>query len=758
MANSAPAPPPADSHAVRRAEPAIPQHVLSTAKQRVGKDARATVEKVRKFSAQATRLMYAPQMLRKSAQQQVSTLTDVQVQQSLQQKPVESLRDVAGKGTRIGLLPKAGYTSVADVLQAPQEQLQAVRGLGPQSADDIASAAELVRQQVTTDTRFRFDPEHQDLRQTPLLATLAAINHAESVVARLRGPLRQFIDQTAPLMKDAKRAGGRIRMLMHSSEKKRSALTAQAQLDAILADSRVIALQQDVEREERAVDPDSYPPEQLWNSYASNAAAINSLLSTVEGADADDGEAKQGFISEDLRRTVEATPLNTDLLKATLRGYQAFGTKYALRRRQAILGDEMGLGKTIEALAAMTHLAANGQHRCLVVCPASVQMNWIGEISKHTQLEPHSLHGLHRDVAARSWLERGGVAVTTFGTLGSLHGIQEHEAAMLVVDEAHYVKNPEAKRSQSVREAIGHAQRTLFLTGTPMENRVEEFCNLVEYLQPEVARRIGPDEVALGAKAFRRAVSPVYLRRNQEDVLTELPEKIEVEDWVQFTPRDDAAYAVAVSSRNLMQMRQAAYHSGADSAKLERIRDLVEEAHQDEHKVVVYSFFLGVLQQIQETLPAPVIGPITGSVPAAERQNMVDDFSHRSGHAVLLSQIDAGGVGLNIQAASMVIIAEPQWKSTTEDQAIARSYRMGQVRRVQVHRTLAKGSVDERLREIQERKSLLFDEYARKSEAKDADHHAVDTSDHRPEILDDEAVPLTQRIVLAEEHRIGSAV
>jgi hypothetical protein len=111
-------------------------------------------------------------------------------------------------------------------------------------------------------------------------------------------------------------------------------------------------------------------------------------------------------------------------------------------------------------------------------------------------------------------------------------------------------------------------------------------------------------------------------------------------------------------------------------------------------------------------------------------------------------------VGINMQAASVVIIAEPQWKPSVEDQAIARAHRMGQVRTVQVHRLLAKDSVDERVREVQENKSLLFDAYARESDAKDADRRSVDTGVHRPADLDDAAVPLERRVVLAEQFRL----
>lgn len=245
-------------------------------------------------------------------------------------------------------------------------------------------------------------------------------------------------------------------------------------------------------------------------------------------------------------------------------------------------------------------------------------------------------------------------------------------------------------------------------------------------------------------------MAPVYLRRNQEDVLDELPEKIEVEDWVQLTARDEAQYLAAVRARNLMAMRQAAFASD-NSAKLERLVEIVEEAAQEGRKVVVFSFFLGVLAAVERRLGRTIVGCITGAVPPAARQQLVVDFTRRPGHAVLLAQIEAGGVGLSVQAASVVIIAEPQWKPGTEDQAVARAHRMGQVRRVQVHRLLAKDSVDERIRELQQGKRLLFDAYARRSDAKEADRRAIDP------VLDDPTVPPTTRVVLAEQHRLSTA-
>lgn len=191
------------------------------------------------------------------------------------------------------------------------------------------------------------------------------------------------------------------------------------------------------------------------------------------------------------------------------------------------------------------------------------------------------------------------------------------------------------------------------------------------------------------------------------------------------------------------------------SAKLERLQEIVDEAAQDGMKIVVFSYFLNALDICSDAFGPAVVGTITGSVAPAGRQQIVDDFTSQPGHAVLLSQMEAGGVGINMQAASVVVLIEPQWKPSTEEQAIARAHRMGQVRTVQVHRLLAKDSIDERIREIQDGKRLLFDHFARRSDAKDADSRAVDTTLHRPAALDDEAIPLAQRVLLAERHRLG---
>jgi SNF2 family DNA or RNA helicase len=341
------------------------------------------------------------------------------------------------------------------------------------------------------------------------------------------------------------------------------------------------------------------------------------------------------------------------------------------------------------------------------------------------------LHGPDRQRNFQAWTRTGGVAVTTYDSLRALAAPAGVDLGMLVVDEAHYAKNMAAERTKAVREWARTTNRVLFLTGTPMENRVEEFRVLVNHLRPDLVLHINNMDGLIGASHFRTAVAPVYLRRNQSDVLEELPPRLDTEEWVELKGRDLEAYRDAVAAGNFMAMRRAAYAPGrpADSAKLGRLVEIVEEASSNRRKVVVFSYFRDVLEIIASVLGDIAVGPLTGSTPPVHRQNMVDQFTARRGPAVLVSQIQAGGVGLNIQAASVVILTEPQWKPTIEDQAVARCHRMGQVRSVDVHRLLAEDTVDQRMLELLAAKAVLFDEYVRRSELKDQSPDAVDVSD-----------------------------
>jgi SNF2 family DNA or RNA helicase len=478
-----------------------------------------------------------------------------------------------------------------------------------------------------------------------------------------------------------------------------------------------------------------------WEDFLSRPADYYALLAEL-GFITEDPEKVHGDLPAEIIEAVRALTLQTEYLSASLRGYQSFGARFALVQRKVIIGDEMGLGKTVEALAVLAHLRAKGSQYFLVICPAAVVTNWVREVASKSKLRPHRLHGSDRRAGVRAWVREGGVAITTFETLPWLHAQHSvpSDLGCVVVDEAHYIKNPDAARASNSRRFLDVADRAVLMTGTPLENRIQEFRNLVFYVQPKLV--VDADELA--PRKFRRQVAPAYLRRNQEDVLTELPDLVEVDEWLTLSAEDTAAYRQAVTAGNFMAMRQAAMTQGGKSIKMQRLVEIVGEAEDNGRRVVVFSYFRNVLEQVAREMPGRVFGPLTGSVPAPKRQAMVDEFSAAGHGAVLVAQIVAGGVGLNIQAASVVVICEPQLKPTTEWQAVARARRMGQLESVQVHRLLSEEGVDQRIRDILARKRELFEDFARKA----------DIADAAPEAFDISEAELAREVIAAERERL----
>jgi SNF2 family DNA or RNA helicase len=609
-------------------------------------------------------------------------------------------------------------------------RLEQISGVGPQTASQVIAAANQLKVAMSQSARVRFDPDTRPSMQTKLLEELHAFGIARRSIAPISEGLTELATDLDLVLAGAGRAASRLKMFFTGPSKREQARRDLSRLAALMQASETAARVAQLTDALAALRQAKAEATSLWQDYEESAVAYNGWLIEVGGLESD-VEAAQGFIPADIAQRVNQQPLDLSLMRASLRGYQAFGAKFALAQGKAILGDEMGLGKSVEALAAMCHLQLQGEKHFLVVCPASVLVNWAHEIRRHSELMPYRLHGPDRQRNFRVWALRGGVAVTTYDSLRSLPNPDGLALAMLVVDEAHYAKNPAAERTKAVRTWARMTGRVLFLTGTPMENKVEEFRTLVAHLRPDLVYHINAVDGLIGAQRFREAVAPVYLRRNQSDVLEELPPRLETEEWVELEGAALAAYREAVASGNFMAMRRAAFAPGnpANSAKLDRLIQIVEEAASNGRKTVVFSFFRDVLGAIASILGDVAIGPLTGSISPVERQSMVDQFTARRDPAVLVSQIEAGGVGLNIQTASVVILTEPQWKPTIEDQAIARCHRMGQVRPVDVHRLLAENSVDQRMLEILAAKTVLFDEYVRRSELKDLSPDAVDISD-----------------------------
>ncbi len=707
---------------------------------------RSLLRRARRLHEQAKNVVAFESRLETAIKSSYVDLRGEIVDRELARIPVARLREVSDGRLRTGPLEEAGLTTVLDVERSTEADLDRLPGMGERSAKLAVAAAAQVSTAVADTVRVRIAYDPKDRVATALLRPLNRIVESDRVAPSARRHAQQLATELGGVLATAWPARSRIATWFTPKRRRPDVATALATVERLLIWADANNVEPALQSAAGILGRRLLGRRAVWKDFEKRSPEYYIALGEMvdHGLDAHSAE---GFLSEDVVERVRAQSLDDRFRRVSLRGYQSFGARFALAQRRVIIGDEMGLGKTIQAIAVLCHLRAGDDRYFLVVSPASVLINWQREIEARSHLRVHRLHGPDRELALKTWLKEGDVAVTTFDSLHDLKIPASVQVAALVVDEAHYVKNPQARRSKAVRRWTDRVARVLFLSGTPMENRVAEFKNLVDYLQPSVAPEISGSDAVAGAVAFRQAVAPVYLRRNQDDVLTELPELVTTDEWIEFSTDDFRTYRAAVASGNFMAMRRAAFTSAdvTKSAKLARLIELIDEAFANGRKVVVFSYFREVLDTVARVVGDRAFGPLTGSVPPMSRQALVDSFSAATGPAVLVSQIQAGGVGLNIQAASVVIICEPQVKPTIEDQAIARCHRMGQVRTVQVYRLLTSDSVDERMLEILATKSQLFDEYARQS-------HLADTS---PDAIDVADASLGKQVVAMERERLS---
>ena len=658
--------------------------------------------------------------------------------EKLKNMPIDTISSIE-KGLPVNQLINAGYQTVYDVSRFTVNQFLSVKGIGDKSAQPLKSSVEKIKQSVHIGTAGRINPD--DLTRLDYDA-LEAIYLKHHILIENEHILKDIQNFRADFQKDfdsVKEQGNFIVSLFQSKEKKDKIQQSIQSLN----DRNVTGRFKDIEDAYLKVINFKVDEQTLKADFIANNikyySEIESLTGQTNKKDAED-------IPSELVEAVNAVELNTEGLDLTLRHYQAFGAKYMLYSKRVLLGDEMGLGKTVQALAVLNHLNHDGKQAFIVVCPLSVVANWKRETEKFTKLNALIYHGKDRDQVFKQWQEEKGILITTFSHTRNIDKNAVDHLDALIVDEAHYIKNPEAKRSISVYELAEKAEYVSFMSGTPMENRLEEMKQLISVLQENIADKISNELHLLEPKKFKREVAAVYLRRNRADVLGELPELEIIEQWSDFGQEEQVLYDQAVENGKVMTMRRAAWQGGSPdkSPKLDALREICEAARENGHKVLVFSFFRDVIETIQEHLTGQTFPAITGDVPNSDRQKIVDDFTSAEPGAVMVSQITAGGVGLNIQAANIIVLCEPQWKPSTEEQAISRAYRMGQSRNVMVYRLLTQDSIDGSMLEVLAEKSQLFNDYARESEVANIAQETEEISE----------ASLTQKVLEMEKERL----
>lgn len=445
-------------------------------------------------------------------------------------------------------------------------------------------------------------------------------------------------------------------------------------------------------------------------------------------------------------------------LAAQLRPYQAAGVAWmaalAQRGGHGLLADDMGLGKTLQALAFCAWLRATEPVAgpALIVCPTSLVGNWLREAARFTpHLRALDFTGPDR-TSRRAEIPRADIVVTSYAILRrDIEQLRTENFALVTLDEAQHIKNRGSQNAQGAK--MLRARHRLILTGTPLENSVLDLWSLYDFLLPgylgtaadfreryetPLARGDAPRQMA----RLRQRVRPFFLRRTKEEVLPELPPKLEHLALCELTDEQREVYrAVLAQGRRdvfdnsgkagagrdrivmlttLLRLRQVCCHLDLlpkgdaprvwrePSSKLDRTFELIDEAIDGGHRVLLFSQFVQMLHLLRDEAKRREIPLCYLDGQTVDRQGEIDRFQNDAGVPLFLISLKAGGTGLNLTGADTVIHFDPWWNPAVEDQATSRAHRLGQQRAVQAYKLIAAGTVEEKIQAMQARKRELF--------------------------------------------------
>ncbi|MBQ6622129.1 MAG: DEAD/DEAH box helicase, partial [Mogibacterium sp.] len=655
---------------------------------------------------------------RKTVRSACSGMVLDQSREAMKQVPIEELSK-SRAGIRVSLLKEAGFQTLHDIAVCEDRRLHQIDGIGDKQIEAIRNILAEFHNGLVEFADVRIDPEDPSKENRALVTAIARFLLGQ----RLRQDNRALYEEVHRRIKGIEEGAvitRRVQWIFGGRERRRS--TEQAYEAMVeFAQSEAHARSQQLIRaygESMKVSEDD-----AMAMFQRQSAEFYAVLESVTG-----GHLEKPLIYSSipakLAADIDAVELDLSAFRGTLRLYQAFGVKYILHQKKVLLGDEMGLGKTVQAIGAMANLSAEAAAEgapsyFLVVCPASVLINWCREIAKFSTIPVQMIYGPDREAQLKAWRLNGGAAVTNYETMWLVHDFINNRMKLnlMVVDEAHYIKNPDAKRSRFIRDLEDESERILLMTGTPLENRVSEMCSLIDFIRPEMSDKIRSSAILSHVPEFRELVAPVYLRRLREDVLEELPPIEEKLEWCSMTDIDKLFYVRYLYEENFSALRRVSFHQDdlTHSAKGLRLRELCDQVREENRKTVIFSYFRETIRRVEEFLGDRCSGTITGSTPPANRQRIIDAFTEAPVGSVLVCQVQAGGTGLNIQAASVVIFCEPQIKPSLTHQSLSRVYRMGQIRNVLVYHLLCEHTVDEAVLRMLETKQQEFDAFADES-------------------------------------------
>lgn len=452
-------------------------------------------------------------------------------------------------------------------------------------------------------------------------------------------------------------------------------------------------------------------------------------------------------------------------LHAQLREYQQVGFDWLKTLDEyklgGILADDMGLGKTVQVLAVImsyieeTRKNNEKQKPIIVVCPSSLCLNWKEEASKFTpDLKTAVISGSseERSELIKS-ISKFDIVITSYDLLKrdiDIYKECNYNFRYIIADEAQYIKNNNTKNARAIKEI--KADTRYALTGTPIENSLSELWSIFDFIMPgylftynkfkiNYETPISKEQDNYAMTKLKAMIEPFVLRRIKEKVLTELPEKtITVLNNEMEGEQRDLYVSYLKSAKKeakeeleengvansqikilalLMRLRQICCHPGlfienynGESSKLNQCIEIIKDAVAGGHKILLFSGYSSMFWYLEKALKQENIQylKLTGQTKVDERMNLVNQFNNDDSIKVFLISLKAGGTGLNLIGADMVIHYDPWWNLSAENQATDRTYRIGQKRNVQVYKLITKNSIEEKIYNLQERKAKLADD------------------------------------------------
>lgn len=444
--------------------------------------------------------------------------------------------------------------------------------------------------------------------------------------------------------------------------------------------------------------------------------------------------------------------------KATLREYQREGLNWLWFLRKfgfgGILADDMGLGKTVQTLCLLLmdklEMQASGQSKLtsLLIVPTSILHNWYSESKKFSPDLSILIHAGTQRYKTDKWFNSYDLIITSYGTLRVDLDIFKHiNFNYIVIDEGQNIKNPSSQISKAVRSLKG--KNKIVLSGTPVENSVIDLWSIMTFANPgllgtlkafrqEYAIPIEKDKNETVANKLKSLINPFILRRTKTQVAKDLPDRIEQVHFCDMTDSQESIYEKMKAAfrneildsiqknglfrsqmlllRGLTVLRQVANHPAMidetyheSSGKFEEVMRMLHNALHEGHKILVFSQFVKHLRIVKERLlhERILFSYLDGQTPRERRPELVHEFNHSSEIKVFLISLKAGGLGLNLTSADYVILLDPWWNPAVEQQAIDRSHRIGQTKKVISYRFITKNSVEEKILTLQHKKKVL---------------------------------------------------